>query len=60
MKRETILNVEQGRYVYIPKGCKHKLINSSSIHNLIFAEVQLGDYFGEDDIVRIEDDYNRK
>jgi len=26
---------------------------------LVFIEVQLGDYFGEDDIVRLEDDYNR-
>lgn len=56
---ETILNVEQGRYIYIPKGCKHKVINSSRIENLIFAEVQLGDYFGEDDIIRYEDKYGR-
>lgn len=57
---ETILNIEQGRYIYIPKGCKHKIINSSSNNNLIFAEVQLGDYFGEDDIIRYEDKYGRK
>nr|WP_306457821.1 CBS domain-containing protein [Aliarcobacter cibarius] len=56
---ETILNVEQGRYIYIPKGCKHKIINSSKTENLIFAEVQLGDYFGEDDIIRYEDKYGR-
>jgi len=56
---ETILNVEQGRYIYIPKGCKHKVINSSINENLIFAEVQLGDYFGEDDIIRYEDIYGR-
>lgn len=56
---ETILTVEQGRYIYIPKGCKHKVINSSNIENLIFAEVQLGDYFGEDDIIRYEDKYGR-
>ncbi|MFW2592077.1 CBS domain-containing protein [Aliarcobacter butzleri] len=56
---ETILNVEQGRYIYIPKGCKHKVINSSKTDNLIFAEVQLGDYFGEDDIIRYEDKYGR-
>ncbi len=56
---ETILSVEQGRYIYIPKGCKHKVINSSKTENLIFAEVQLGDYFGEDDIIRYEDKYGR-
>ncbi|WP_082950973.1 CBS domain-containing protein [Aliarcobacter skirrowii] len=56
---DSILNIEQGRYIYIPKGCKHKVINSSKIENLIFAEVQLGDYFGEDDIIRYEDKYGR-
>jgi len=56
---DSILNVEQGRYVYIPKNCKHKIINSSKVDNLIFAEVQLGDYFGEDDIIRYEDKYGR-
>ena len=56
---ESILDVEQGRYVYIPKGCKHKVVNSSEDENLIFAEVQLGDYFGEDDIIRYEDKYGR-
>jgi len=55
----SVLNVEQGRYVYIPKNCKHKIINSSKVDNLIFAEVQLGDYFGEDDIIRYEDKYGR-
>ncbi|AXH10872.1 mannose-1-phosphate guanylyltransferase/mannose-6-phosphate isomerase [Malaciobacter halophilus] len=56
---DSTLKVEQGRYVYIPKGCKHKIINSSTKENLIFAEVQLGDYFGEDDIIRYEDKYGR-
>ncbi|PLY06398.1 MAG: mannose-1-phosphate guanylyltransferase [Arcobacter sp.] len=56
---ESIIVVEQGRYVYIPKGTKHKVINTSEKENLIFAEVQLGDYFGEDDIIRYEDKYGR-
>jgi len=56
---DSILSIEQGRYIYIPKGCKHKIINSSKKENLIFAEVQLGDYFGEDDIIRYEDKYGR-
>jgi mannose-1-phosphate guanylyltransferase/mannose-6-phosphate isomerase len=56
---DSILKVEQGKYIYIPKGCKHKVINSSENENLIFAEVQLGDYFGEDDIIRYEDKYGR-
>lgn len=57
---DSVICVEQGRYIYIPKGCKHKIINSSAVDNLIFAEVQLGDYFGEDDIIRYEDKYGRK
>ncbi len=56
---DSRIKVEQGRYVYIPKGTKHKVINSSKVENLIFAEVQLGDYFGEDDIIRYEDKYGR-
>lgn len=48
-----------GKYFYIPTGCKHRIINTSKKHNLIFCEVQLGSYFGEDDIIRYEDKYNR-
>lgn len=56
---DSTLKIEQGRYIYIPKGCKHKIVNASSRENLIFAEVQLGEYFGEDDIIRYEDKYGR-
>jgi mannose-6-phosphate isomerase len=40
-------------------GSKHRIINEQE-EPLIFIEVQVGDYFGEDDIVRIEDDYGRE
>lgn len=43
---------------YIPIGMKHRLENKTS-DNLIIIEVQCGDYLGEDDIVRFEDEYNR-
>ncbi len=56
---DSELSVKEGRYIFIPKGCKHKVINTSNVDNLIFAEVQLGDYFGEDDIIRYEDKYGR-
>ena len=56
---ESILDVYPGKYIYIPKGCKHRIINTSEFENLIFAEVQLGEYFGEDDIIRYKDKYNR-
>ena len=47
-----------GQTVRIPQGTKHRVGNSGK-EDLVFIEVQTGDYFGEDDIVRIEDIYNR-
>lgn len=38
---------------------QHHRIHNIGDEDLIFIEIQTGDYFGEDDIVRIEDDYNR-
>ena len=37
---------------------KHRIQNKTN-DKVVFIEVQTGTYFGEDDIVRIEDDYNR-
>jgi mannose-6-phosphate isomerase len=51
--------VMEGNSIYIPVGAKHRIINKQK-HPLIFIEVQIGTYFGEDDIVRIEDIYDRK
>ena len=48
-KRQTVL---------IPQGVKHRIENKGS-NKVVFIEVQTGTYFGEDDIVRIEHDYNR-
>ena len=48
-----------GQTIIIPQGTKHRVENKED-EDLIFIEVQHGSYFGEDDIVRIEDDYNRK
>ena len=55
---ESLIDVYPGKYIYIPKGCKHQIINDSD-ENIIFSEVQLGDYFGEDDIIRYSDKYGR-
>ena len=55
---ESIINIYPGKYVYIPKGCKHQIINNTN-QNIIFSEIQLGEYFGEDDIIRYQDKYNR-
>lgn len=56
---ESVKKVEAGNFVYIPKGCKHRLENTSYTKSLMIAEVQLGDYFGEDDIIRYDDAYGR-
>jgi len=42
----------------IPRGALHRLENPGSV-DFAIVEVQTGDYFGEDDIERIEDDYGR-
>ncbi len=44
--------------ISIPLGCKHRIENRST-DLMIFIEVQTGSYFGEDDIIRLEDDYAR-
>ena len=48
----------KGDTVLIPLGAKHRIENKGT-KKLIFIEVQTGSYFGEDDIIRVEDDYNR-
>jgi mannose-6-phosphate isomerase len=47
-----------GEVMEIPREAKHRIENLGD-ETLVFIEVQLGTYFGEDDIVRIEDDYER-
>tara|TARA_B100001250_G_scaffold414406_1_gene452586 strand:- start:3112 stop:3462 length:351 start_codon:yes stop_codon:yes gene_type:complete len=50
--------VKYGDCVIIHQNSKHRIANNSDTP-LVFIEVQTGSYFGEDDIVRIEDDYKR-
>lgn len=50
--------IQVGSYVHIPRKAKHRLRNTGTTH-LEIIEVQLGEYFGEDDIHRYEDDYHR-
>ncbi|HEB72918.1 MAG TPA: glycosyltransferase [Nitrospirae bacterium] len=47
-----------GQSVDIPQGAAHRIMNPGSAP-LVFIEAQMGDYFGEDDIIRLEDDYGR-
>jgi mannose-6-phosphate isomerase len=55
---DKIVELKPGQTILIPQGSKHRIQNDSS-DKVVFIEVQTGTYFGEDDIVRIEDDYNR-
>lgn len=56
---QSTINVSCGSVIFIPKGCKHRLTNTAKKECLIITEVQIGDYFGEDDIIRYEDVYGR-
>ena len=55
--REII--VKTGETVDIKVGDKHRVANPDAKQLLIFIEIQTGDYFGEDDIERYEDDFGR-
>lgn len=54
---ETVI-ASTGESVDVPTGAKHRLANDGA-DELVIVEVQLGSYTGEDDIVRLEDDYGR-
>jgi mannose-6-phosphate isomerase len=54
--KEIILNA--GESIDIDKQAIHRIQNISDV-DLIFIEIQTGTYLGEDDIVRLEDDFNR-
>ena len=48
-----------GESISIPLGAKHRAWNETD-EEIIFIEVQTGTYFGEDDIIRLQDDYDRE
>jgi len=50
--------VSAGTAIDVARGAAHRIANTGSAP-LVFVEVQHGDYFGEDDIVRLDDDYGR-
>lgn len=45
--------------MFIPSATQHRLTNPSKVKVLKIIEVQTGEYLGEEDIIRIEDDYSR-
>ena len=52
------IDVRHGVTVDVPIGMAHRIENVGT-DELVFIEVQHGDYFGEDDIIRLEDDFGR-
>ncbi len=55
---EKPIDLKAGESIHVPAGAKHRIRNTGA-EPLIFVEVQTGTYFGEDDIIRYKDDYNR-
>ena len=55
---DNTFELEVGDSIHIPTLAKHRIQNTADCE-LVFIEVQTGEYFGEDDIVRLEDSYGR-
>jgi mannose-1-phosphate guanylyltransferase/mannose-1-phosphate guanylyltransferase/mannose-6-phosphate isomerase len=55
---DKVQMVHENESIYVPIGTQHRLENPGKI-DLELIEVQTGSYLGEDDIERIQDDYNR-
>lgn len=53
-----IMRLYENESIFVPRGARHRLSNHGKM-DLHVVEVASGDYLGEDDIVRFEDDYGR-
>ena len=56
--RSKIQEAAKNESIYVPQGSKHRLSNPGEFP-LVIIEVQNGNYLGEDDIIRFEDNYGR-
>lgn len=56
---DEVITVHKNQSTYIPIGARHRLENLGD-EPLHIVEIQVGDYLGEDDIQRYEDNYGRK
>src|SRR5690606_26409660 len=54
----NVTTLSENQSIYLPLGCVHRLANPGKI-DLELIEVQTGSYLGEDDIIRIEDEFGR-
>ncbi len=55
---DSEVDLRAGESAHVPLGARHRIGNHEN-EDLILIEVQVGAYLGEDDIVRLEDDYGR-
>ena len=55
---DVIYPAQANSTFFVPRNNMHRLTNTGTT-DLVVVEVQTGDYFGEDDIERIEDDFGR-
>ncbi len=55
---DSLVAVGPGDSIDVPVGTAHRVENTGQ-SELVFIEVQHGSYFGEDDIVRLDDDFGR-
>ncbi len=55
---DDILEFGQGQHIFVPQKSRHRIENIGNTL-LTIIEVQLGGYFGEDDIIRYADDFDR-
>ena len=55
---DEVVMLGENESIYLPLGCTHRLANPGKIL-LELIEVQTGSYLGEDDIIRIEDEFGR-
>jgi len=55
---DDVMVLQSDESIYVPLGSVHRLDNRGKA-DVVLIEVQCGDYLGEDDIVRIEDDFGR-
>jgi len=58
-RNDEQLELGPGQSVDIGRGDIHRVRNDGDC-DMVFIEIQLGEYFGEDDIERLEDDYGRQ
>jgi len=52
------MRLRAGQWAHVPQGAWHRVLNPGE-GELVFIEIQTGNYFGEDDIERAHDDYGR-